>query len=189
MQRVSRSAPSCSWRIYEDIHLKPPLPGPALPQIQLLGLPCYSAPHPEGSRYPTDTPPTPNSRGCRQAAATTQAGITNLRAVRMGVGGAGAVSKGLHLQWTYCQRHQMGPSSHDWPSSRIQPPDDGVVGAPAGGQLPPGRRADTGVGSMGTPLHLSDPLHWSTLQFPKARSNLGPHSDAATFQLARNVDK
>lgn len=36
------------------------------------------------------------------------------------------------------QRHQMGLFSHNWPSSHIHPLDDGVVGAPAGDQLPPG---------------------------------------------------
>lgn len=31
----------------------------------------------------------------------------------------------------------MGLFSHNWPSSHIHPLDDGVVGAPAGDQLPP----------------------------------------------------
>lgn len=49
--------------------------------------------------------------------------------------------------------------------------------------------ASLGVGSLRASPHLPPPPPQSTLQMPKESPILGPNSDAATFRLARTMDK
>lgn len=94
--------------------------------------------------HPADTPPTPNwgHRGRQQDTTTPGAGIpTQPDAMRMGARGPPEEARGLSAKDSAFSSHAASRGRHHGgPSPVTGPADDGAVAAPAGGQLPPGRR-------------------------------------------------